>query len=286
MRNRISGVLVALTIGVAGAALTATPAHATGDHLPSFDHRCDGTVVKVVPGKGESPLRIKVDGVVKWESDGPLMAQAEVDVPAGKVAVEVKAGKDWKPVGNDEWKDPGNCKPLDVDVELPTCKCLDLIVIVKNVNEKAVWVKANGGGHTILGSGDSKVYKSRADIKVYVAVKPGVFKLVKAVEYKAPECSSPSPSPSASPSPSPSPSASPSPSTSPSPTAGPAGTPSFSPQAPVPSLKPVGNNTPDEPRLPTTGFNAALTVGIGLVLAVLGGFLFLRFRRKPQQFRA
>jgi LPXTG-motif cell wall-anchored protein len=272
MRSRILSALAALMFGLLGVAAAASPAQATpAVPVVGVNAFCGGSLINLDPNDWNVPWRIKVDGKVEWSSDGNVGEPTTVDVPAGDVAVEVKLKGEWKPYGQLlEWKLPGWCKPIDVDVELPTCKCLDLIVTVKNPNGKGwLWVRVGDDKPVKLTAGESTTVKVRAGVAISAGWNPAWLKVVKELSYKAPECASPSPSPSPSPTPTGGPEATPTPVVT---------TPAMSP-SPLPSVVPAGQ-TGGEDRLPTTGASVTGVVIAGVALLAGGIFLLVWLRRR------
>jgi LPXTG-motif cell wall-anchored protein len=269
MRSRIFGALAALILGLVGAVVAAAPAQAT-PKLPvaTVDWSCDGGEVRIDPGTVDTVWRLKAAGEVIWTSDGVVTEPQTVSVPDATVVVELKAGGAWKPFGLPlGWKLPDWCKPLDIAVELPTCECADLVVKVTNPNLKGwIWVRFGDGDPIKVKAGESTTFKSRADVKVWAGWHPEKLKVVKTVQYKAPECATASPSPTVGPQ------------ETPTPTTPAASIPPVTP-SPLPSLVPAGQ-IGGQDELPVTGSSVTGVAVAGVGLVAGGIFLLVWLRRR------
>lgn len=275
MRKRILSAAAAAFFGLSGVLAVAAPAQATSDGpavIPAWS--CGPGEVRVDPDGRVGPIRLKVDGNVVWAAD-KLAEPAIVPVEAGTVVAEVKGNDGWKQVGEHDWKLPGWCKPVDVDVDLPTCKCLDQVITATNPNASGwLWVQIGDNKPVKLTAGEHVTVKVRADVTVSAGWNPKWLKVVKELPYKAPECSTPSPSPSPSATPTGGPESTPTPVVT---------TPAHMSPSPLPSVVPAGQ-VDEQPRLPTTGASVTGVVIAGVVLLAAGGVaLYLTRRRRTGQ---
>lgn len=272
MRKRILSAAAVAFFGLSGVLAVAAPAQATSEGpavIPAWS--CGPGEVKVDPDGHDGPIRLSVDGSVVWTAD-KLAEPAIVPVEAGTVVAEVKGSDGWKKLGGEhEWKLPGWCKPIDVDVDEPTCKCLDQVITATNPNAHGwLWVQIGGNKPVKVKAGEHVTVKVRADVTVSAGWNPKWLKVVKEIGYEAPECvtSSPGPTPTGGPESSPTPAVT---------------TPAQMSPSPLPSVKPAGQ-VDEQPRLPTTGASVTGIVIAGAALLAAGGVaLYLTRRRRTGQ---